>query len=78
LSDIITRLSVNPARMLRVEAGALTPGFPADIVLFDPTLTWKVVPAELKTKSPNTPLLGMTLMGRAVKTLVDGEVRHGG
>jgi dihydroorotase len=78
LSDVITRLSTNPAKILRVEGGALTPGFPADIVLFDPTLSWKVGAAELKTKSPNTPLLGMTLTGRSVKTLVDGEVQYGG
>jgi dihydroorotase len=78
LSDIVTRLSTIPAKLLHINAGALTPGFPADVVLFDPSLSWKVETAELHTKNPNTPLLGMTLKGRAVKTLVDGEVRYGG
>jgi dihydroorotase-like cyclic amidohydrolase len=35
-----------------------------------------VTPDELRTKSANTPLLGMTLKGRAVLTLVDGEERY--
>jgi dihydroorotase len=78
IGDVITRLTWNPAKILKMKAGALTPGFPADVVLFDPMMKWSVEATDLKTKSPNTPLLGMTLQGRAVQTFVEGEVRYCG
>jgi dihydroorotase len=75
ISDVVYRLTTVPAQLLRVSAGALTPGFPADIVIFDPDAVWRVEPDALKSKSANTPLINMSLRGRVVQTLVDGEVR---
>jgi len=75
ISDVVYRLSTVPAQLLRVSAGALTPGFPADIVICDPDAVWRVEPDALKSKSANTPLISMSLRGRVVQTLVDGEVR---
>lgn len=74
--DLVRLWTVEPARILREEAGSLTAGAPADISVFDPERQWVVTPAELRTKSANTPLLGMTMKGRAVFTLVDGKERH--
>lgn len=74
--DLVRLWTVEPARILREESGTLSPGAPADVTVFDPARTWTVTPEELRTRSANTPLLGMTLTGRAVLTLVDGEERH--
>jgi dihydroorotase len=74
VTDLIRRLSTEPARLLRKPGGTLTPGTPADVVVFDPTESWRATPEALKTKSANTPLLGMTLTGRCRYTLVDGQV----
>ncbi|MDQ3654234.1 MAG: dihydroorotase [Chloroflexota bacterium] len=76
LYDLIRLWTVEPARILREERGTLTPGAPADITVFDPDREWVVTPGELRTMSANTPLLGMTMKGRAVLTLVDGKERH--
>lgn len=76
LSDLIKRLSTEPARLLRKPGGTLRPGAPADVVVFDPNEPWQVRPEVLKTKSANTPLVGMTLTGRARYTLVAGQVKH--
>jgi dihydroorotase len=76
LSDVIYRLSTVPARLLRVPLGTLSEGAAADIVIFDPNERWQVTTDTLKTKSPNTPLLGMELRGRARMVLVDGEERY--
>jgi dihydroorotase len=78
LTDLIYRLSTVPAHFLHANAGALTPGLPADVVIFDPNATWRVDANRLKSMSPNTPLLGMELKGRVVRTYVDGEVRFDG
>ena len=78
LADAIRRLSAEPARLLGEATGTLAPGSPADLVLFDPEERWTVDAGSLRTKSANTPLLGMELRGRAKLTLVDGEERFRG
>lgn len=75
IMDVIRKLSAEPARLLGKPGGTLLPGSPADIVVIDPNASWRVTPEALKTKSANTPLLGMTLTGRARFTLVAGRVR---
>jgi dihydroorotase len=77
LSEVIERLSTVPGRLLNKGTGTLAPGSPADVVVFDPERTWTVRPDELRTKSHNTPLMGMTLRGRATATIVAGEIRFG-
>jgi len=78
LSELVRLWTVEPARILRRDGGTLTPGSAADVSIFSPEEEWTVTPDRLKTRSANTPLLGMTLRGRAVLTLVDGEERHRG
>ena len=74
--DLVRLWTVEPAKILREDRGHLAPGAPADITIFDPSREWTVSPEELRTKSANTPLLGMTLTGRAVLTLINGKERH--
>lgn len=78
LVELVRLWTLEPARILRTDRGTLAPGSVADVTVFDPDEAWTVTPERLKTKSANTPLLGMTLKGRAVLTLVDGEERHRG
>ncbi|HEY7036304.1 MAG TPA: dihydroorotase [Thermomicrobiales bacterium] len=75
MTDLVRRLSTEPARLLRKSGGTLAPGSPADVVVIDPNESWRVSRGALKTKSANTPLLGMTLTGRARYTLVNGQVK---
>jgi dihydroorotase len=74
-SDLVNRMSTVPAHLLRTLGGTLSPGSPADVVVFDPDETWVASPASLKTKSANSPLVGMELKGRVRLTLVAGEER---
>lgn len=76
LNDAIRLLSVEPARLWKLEGGTLAPGSVADVVIFDPDERWTVTPEALRTKSKNTPLMGMTMAGRVKRTLVGGEERH--
>jgi dihydroorotase len=57
-------------------AGTLRLGAPADLCVLDPDRRWVVEPAALASRSKNTPLAGVALTGRAVLTVVGGEVRH--
>lgn len=74
LSRAIELMSVNPARILGIEAGVLEPGKPADIVLFDPEERWTVDADKLHGKSKNAVLKGMELCGKVKITLLDGEI----
>jgi dihydroorotase len=76
VNDLVRLWTVEPARILRIDAGTLAPGSVANVTVFDPDNEWVVTPESLRTRSKNTPLLGMTLRGQAVLTLVDGEVQH--
>lgn len=76
LTDLIEKMSVAPARLLNLPLGTLAPGSIADLTVFDPEERWRVSPDVLRTKSANTPLLGMEMQGRVRLTLVDGQERY--
>jgi len=74
LPQLLARMSTLPARVFNLPGGTLAVGAPADLVLLDPELRWKVDPAQMFSKSRNSPFLGEELVGRALLTLVDGRV----
>ncbi|MFA6904536.1 MAG: dihydroorotase [Gallionellaceae bacterium] len=74
LLDAIAKVTVNPARILNIDAGHLSPGVAADICIFDPERYWKVEAAALKSQGKNTPFIGMELQGKVRYTLVNGQI----
>ena len=74
LSRLISLMSEQPARLLQIPGGTLSPGSPADIVLFDPDECWMVDPSRLHGKSCNTPFKGETLFGKVKTTILDGRI----
>lgn len=69
-------LSLNPARRLGLDAGRLSPGAPADLVLFDPDAPFVLDRFALASKSKNTPFDGARMEGRVLGTWVDGTRVH--
>lgn len=74
LSDLIARMTINPARMLNLDRGTLSVGAPADITVFNPDLEWRFDLAESASKSKNSPFGGWKLKGRAILTIVGGKI----
>jgi len=72
----LAKLTINPARVLGLNKGTLRVGADADVTIIDPQLRWTVQPDRFRSKSSNTPLGGKELKGRAVQTIVGGEVRY--
>ena len=72
--ELVRKMSVNPAKILGIEAGSLSAGSSADIALVDINEQWTVDVDSLHGKSKNTPFKGMTLTGRVKKTLLNGKV----
>jgi dihydroorotase len=73
LLDVIARLTSAPARILRLSVGSLRKDAPADLVLFDPDLPWRISTDEFRSKSKNAPFDGRPVQGRVVRTIVDGR-----
>ena len=78
LSAALAGITSQPARVLNIDAGHLTPGHVADICVFDAERYWKVTPEALKSQGKNTPYLGLELKGKVRYTLVDGQVVYEG
>jgi dihydroorotase len=73
LAKILARITCDPARVLGVDAGRLTIGAPADVVVFDPSAAFAVSAASLKSRGKNTPFIGYELSGRVCCTIVAGK-----
>jgi len=73
---MIDRMTHRPAKILGLPKGRLAVGDDADVTLIDPNAEWVVDLSESKSKSRNCPYDGWTLRGRAVATIVGGEVKH--
>jgi len=73
LPRLIEMFTVNPARLLQIEAGTLSVEMAADITLIDPELDWTVDAKSFQSMSCNTPFDGWKLKGRAVRTIVGGK-----
>jgi dihydroorotase len=48
-------------------------GAPADLVLFDPDLAWRICTDDFRSKSKNAPFDGRPVQGRVIRTIVDGR-----
>jgi len=73
LPRLIEMFTVNPARLLRIDAGTLSVGQAGDITLIDPDLEWTVDASKFQSISRNTPFDGWNMKGRAVRTIVRGN-----
>lgn len=73
LLDVLRTMTIAPAELMKLPGGRLAKGAPADLVLFDPDLTWTVDGTALHSKSKNTPFDGRRVKGRAVRTVVGGR-----
>ncbi|MBI3811914.1 MAG: dihydroorotase, partial [Nitrospirae bacterium] len=74
VDEAVAKLTVHPARVMRLNKGHLGAGADADLSLIDPEATWTVDPKKLRSKSKNTPFGGWKMKGLVSMTIVDGRV----
>ena len=70
---LIEMYTEEPARLLKIDAGALSIGATADVTVIDPDLEWTVRVDKFESASRNSPFDGWKLKGRAVRTIVGGK-----
>jgi dihydroorotase len=72
-SQILACVTKNPAKILGIDGGKLSPGTRADITIFDPEATWTLTEEMILSKSRNTPFLGWSFTGKVVRTIAEGK-----
>ncbi|WP_165666979.1 dihydroorotase [Metapseudomonas otitidis] len=77
LPTLLARLTAGPARALRLPAGRIAVGAPADLVLFDPQGRTQAGEAW-HSRGRNCPFIGDSLPGRVRYTLMDGHLTFQG
>lgn len=74
VAKALARITTDPARVLGVAAGDLSPGATADLCVYDPEALVTVSPESLRSQGRNTPFVGYELPGRVRATVVGGNV----
>ena len=80
LGDIFTpmqmaaAMSYNPAQVMKMDKGDIQPGKVADMVIFDPNVTYKIDKTTFASKGQNTPFHGYEVTGKVVCTICNGNV----
>ena len=73
LEKLIKTMTLNPANLLGLPGGRITPGAPADLIVFDADIPFILDRETLKSKSKNTPFDGQKLQGKVRRTIVAGK-----
>lgn len=74
LMEALRALTSGPADLVGLPGGRIARRAPADLVLIDPGVGWMCVREDLLSRSVNSPFDGYRLQGRAVMTVLGGEV----
>ena len=74
LSQALSRITVDAARVAGLTAGQLSVGSAADICIFNPDTMWTVQASALISQGKHTPFLGYELQGQVHTTLVAGRI----
>ena len=74
VSQMIEKMSVNPARILKIERGTLKAGAVADVTIFDPNKRYTIRADKFFSRSRNTPFDGKKCRGAVDTTIVGGRI----
>jgi dihydroorotase len=73
LDHVIAALTINPAQIIGIDAGHLSPGVEADLCLFDANRNWQLNDQSMKSNGRNSPFMGMQLTGKVTRTILRGK-----
>lgn len=68
------KMSYNPAKVIDLDKGDITPGKTADIVVFDPKKEYAIDKNTFASKGKNTPFHGRKVCGKVRATIVGGYI----
>ncbi len=72
--ELIEKIALNPAKILGIGKGTLTPGASADIVIVDASQEFVLDKKTIVSKSKNSPFIGRKVKGAVEYTIYSGKV----
>jgi dihydroorotase len=75
LNTLITKISNNPRKILRMDEVIIKEGEKANITLFNPDQEWIFKTEDIESKSLNTPFIGRKLKGKALAIFNNGQFK---
>ena len=72
MMELLEKMTINPAKLYRMDKGYIAEGKTADLVIFHPDKLWKV--EKFASKSWNSPFLGENLYGKVEYTIAKGNI----
>ncbi len=72
--SLVRKLSANPAKILGIKKGSLSPGCDADIIVVSPQKEWLVEKDGFLSKSKNSAFIGKRLRGVVEYTIRGGQI----
>lgn len=73
-TQMVEKMSYNPAKVLGIDKGSLAPGKIADLVIADPKAAYKIDKNSFVSKGKNTPFHGKEVIGKVELTMVNGNI----
>ena len=73
INQLIEKMTLNPAKILRIDKGTLKVGSDADIVILDINKEYEVESERFASKGKNTPFEGWVLEGMPILTIYRGR-----
>lgn len=74
--DMAAKMSYNPAKVLGIEKdrGHLDVGTIADVVIFNPNITYEIKAEDMRSKAKNSPYIGQMVKGEVTCTICNGKI----
>ncbi len=72
LSELLAKMTINPAKLYGFDAGYLVENGPADLVIF--SQEGRTITEDFKSKASNSPFIGETLKGKIIYTICNGQI----
>jgi dihydroorotase len=74
MAQLVEKMALNPARIMKLNKGTLHAGSEADVLVVDTGREWKVDSERFASKGKNTPFEGWVLKGMPVMTICRGKI----
>jgi len=72
--EAFDKVTINPARILKLDRGQLTKGCVADVTIIDPEKKVTITEESMMSKCENSPFIGRELYGSVRHTICNGNV----
>ena len=74
IKSIINLFTVNPCIVMNIKPSFIEVGNEAEINVIDPNCKWKFKASDIHSKSKNSPIIGMDLLGKIYTTINKGYI----